>query len=249
MKQTTRKKVIELVKDFLQEKPEGASYSEIINYLKSKLVDVPENTLNGSMHNLRTKILNGEEKEIDIKERGFYILAHNNPITATAKEVKKIKEEDFYNVFAKYLIEGLKECTNATALGRSAFQDKWGTPDVIGVYKFSEADPIKPPLEILSAEIKTDASQLITAFGQACAYKIFSHKVYLVVPQQATDDIKRLEPLCLKFGIGLVLFDNKDPKNPNFQIRARAVKTEPDYIYVNHYIQKLNKDLIKKLLG
>ncbi|CUU08741.1 hypothetical protein JGI4_02176, partial [Candidatus Kryptonium thompsonii] len=116
-------------------------------------------------------------------------------------------------------------------------------------YKFSEAEPIRPPLEIVSAEIKTDTTQLITAFGQACAYKVFSHKVYLVVPKQAESDIPRLESLCMRFGIGLILFDRNNLNDPKFQIRTRAVKSEPDYFYVNLYIQRLSKEDIKKLLG
>lgn len=59
------------------------------------------------------------------------------------------------------------------------------------VYKFSEIDPIKAHPEIVSVEIKTDTNQLITAFGQACAYKLFSHKVYLVIPN-AEQDVGRI---------------------------------------------------------
>ncbi|MEM3830418.1 MAG: hypothetical protein QXP36_14585, partial [Conexivisphaerales archaeon] len=121
--------------------------------------------------------------------------------------------------------------------------------DVFGVYKFSDIDPVRPPLEIISAEIKTNTSQLITAFGQACAYKIFSHKVYLVIPKQAESEISRLESLCLKFGIGLIVFNNENAGTPEYQIRTRAIKTEPDYFYVNLYIQKLSKDDVKKLLN
>ena len=67
------------------------------------------------------------------------------------KEEIKIKEEDFYEKFADYLVKELEECTKAISLGGNRFQDKWGTPDVLGVYKFSEAEPIRPPLEIVSA--------------------------------------------------------------------------------------------------
>ncbi len=109
-------------------------------------------------------------------------------------------------------------------------------------------DPIKPPIEIVSAEIKLDTNQLITAFGQACAYKLFSHKVYLVVPKKSLEpDLGRIESLCFKFGLGLVLFNTDNPQNPSFEIRTRALKTEPDYYYVNHYIKKLSRDHLRKL--
>lgn len=252
MKDTIRQQVYNKVKEYLEDKPNGARYSEIIEYLKNQLPDTPINTLHGSVWDIRKKIVNNQEKEISIPEKGVYILSKYKQIGESVnhqREIRKIKEEDFYQKFADYLVNELEECSNAIPLGGNKFQDKWGTPDVLGIYKFSEADPIKPPLEIISAEIKLDTNQLITAFGQACSYKIFSHKVYLVVPKQAEVDIPRLESLCMRFGIGLILFDKDDVENPNFQIRTRAAKTEPDYYYVNIYIQKLDRREIKLLLG
>jgi hypothetical protein len=89
---------------------------------------------------------------------------------------------------------------------------------------------------------------LITAFGQACAYKLFSHKVYLVIPRTAGEDISRIESLCMRFGIGLITFD-LNPSEPNFQIRTRASKSEPDYFYLNKYLKKLDEKIIKRLFG
>lgn len=246
---STKQKIFELIKEYLKEEPEGARYSQIIAYLKKQLPRMPENTLHHSLYNFKQRIINGSEKEVVIPARGLYILSKYQKGELQPKEETKIKEEDFYEKFADYLVNELEECTKAIPLGGNRFQDKWGTPDVFGIYKFSEADPIRPPLEIVSAEIKTDTTQLITAFGQACAYKIFSHKVYLVVPKQAESDIPRLESLCMRFGIGLILFDKDNLNYPEFQIRTRAMKSEPDYFYVNLYIQKLSKDDIKKLLG
>jgi hypothetical protein len=47
---------------------------------------------------------------------------------------------------------------------------------------------LQMPTEIVSAEIKLDAAQVITAFGQACSYKLFSHRSCLVVPLDASED-------------------------------------------------------------
>ena len=44
----------------------------------------------------------------------------------------KIKEEDFYNSFADWLVNDMEECTKAICLGGNLFKDKWGTPDVVG---------------------------------------------------------------------------------------------------------------------
>ena len=35
------------------------------------------------------------------------------------------------------------------------------------------------------------------------------------------------------FGIGLILFNAKDPQNPSFTIRVRAARLEPDMFYAN----------------
>ncbi len=157
-----------------------------------------------------------------------------------------IHEEQFYKPFADYLVDELEESTKAVALGGNIFSDRWGTPDVIGKNESQIGDIIKHGTEIISAEIKTDATatSLITAFGQACAYKIFSHKAYLVIPKMASDEAKsRIESLCLIFGIGLIFFDRHNPTNPNFEIRVRAVKHEPDWFYVNKYIELIKNRL------
>jgi hypothetical protein len=100
------------------------------------------------------------------------------------------------------------------------------------------------PTEIVSAEIKLDANGLITAFGQACAYRLFSHKSYIVVPLNSSeDDIARLDTLARIFGIGLILFNASDPKSPEFEIRVRAAKYEPDMFYVNRSMKLIEDEL------
>ncbi|HEY9229901.1 MAG TPA: hypothetical protein VIP11_24835 [Gemmatimonadaceae bacterium] len=107
-----------------------------------------------------------------------------------------------------------------------------------------KSDIVKFPTEIVSAEIKLDTQGLITAFGQACSYKLFSHKTHIVVPSTASeDDIARLDALCLIFGIGLVLFDATAPSDPKFDIRVRAMRHEPDMFYVNQNMRIIDDEL------
>ncbi len=97
---------------------------------------------------------------------------------------------------------------------------------------------------MISAGIKLDPAGLITAFGQACVYKLFSHKSYIVVPTTSLDeDLARLDALSRIFGIGLVLFDPANKEAPGFSIRARASREEPDMFYVNKYLKPVEDDL------
>ena len=170
------------------------------------------------------------------------------PKTTSQKTSKKkvIKEEDFYQPFADWLVKELEECTKAIGLGGNIFKDKWGTPDVIGIRESKRSDIIQLPTEIIVGEIKTDTNGLITAFGQACAYRIFSHKSYIVVPNNSQfEDIARLDTLCRQFGIGLILFDNQNVEDPNFEIRVRAIKNEPDMFFVNKNLKQIEDKLFK----
>ena len=240
---TKREKVIKQTLEILENRPNGIRYSELFKEIRNKLPDIPENTIHGTIWNLDKKVA-----EIAKPERGIFILKKfikeglEIKVKDLEKTVKSIDETLFYNSFAEYLVNDLEECTRVISLGGNKFGDKWETPDVLGIYKFSETDPIRPPIEIISAEIKTDTSQLVIAFGQACSYKLFSHKVYLVVPKEAEKDVSRIESLCSRFGLGLILFDKNNPQNPNFEIRTRALKSEPDYFYVNEYLKRLGED-------
>ena len=97
---------------------------------------------------------------------------------------------------------------------------------------------MKIPVEIVSAEIKTNTRELITAFGQTCAYCLFNHKCCLVVPSQSEKvDLSRLDSLCQVFGIGLVLFDSKSQDDSRFEIRVRPRKQEPNIDWTNKYMK------------
>lgn len=182
--------------------------------------------------------------------RGMYLhvqYRETQPVEApkpTVLPAESVKEQTFYEPFADWLVNELEECTRAIPVGGNKFKDKWGTPDVIGIREPRKSDIIKFPTEIVTGEVKIDSAGLITAFGQVCAYRLFSHKSYIVVPQDSPeDDLARLDTLARIFGIGLILFNAKTPKDPNFAIRVRAAKHEPDMFYVNRCMKLIEDDL------
>jgi hypothetical protein len=227
--------------DLLAQEPEGLRHSVLLDRLKAELPEIPVNTIRGSLVGLAEF----RPQEVYRPARGlFQHLKYRDSGAAMITEVTapavSARESDFYASFADYLKEDLEECTKCIPLGGCVFQDKWGTPDVIGIRKARESDIVKFPTEIITAEIKLDTRGLITAFGQACSYRLFSHRCYLVVPKSSpTEDLARLEALCLSVGLGLVLFDSTNASSPGFSIRVRAARNEPDSFYVNRNLKMI----------
>jgi len=237
---TRRAEIISASIEIIERYPDGIRYSDLVRNIKDKLPNINLNTIHGTIWNLETRV-----PDIIYKpSRGLYRHIKFKEEIAPPVEIDKVKEEAFYQPFADWLVNELEECTKAIALGGNKFKDKWGTPDVIGIREPRKSDIIKPPTEIVSAEIKIDTANLITAFGQACLYKLFSHKSYIIVPKKSPDeDLARIDALCRIFGIGLILFDNTNPAFPQFEIRVRANKNEPDMFYVNKYMRIVEDEL------
>jgi hypothetical protein len=244
---TIGERIIEKAFQVLEASPEGVRYSELVRRILALDETFNQNTIHGNVWNLQEQFSDRVYKP----SRGlFRLIKYRDPETDQLKEElvpkqpKKIKEEDFYESFADWLVNDVEECTKAISLGGNRFRDKWGTPDVIGKRESKRSDIIQAPVEIVSAEVKTDTVQLVTAFGQACAYCLFSHKSYLVVSRKAPDDeIARLDALCQVFGIGLILFDSENPKDPQFEIRCRARYQQPDLFYANRYMKLIEVEM------
>jgi len=223
---------------------EGVRYTQLINTIKAEHPEFEENTIVGAIWNLDATIPGQVYKPArGLFKHTTYRDENSLPQQSVKETVKHVLEEDFYEPFAKYL-RSKELCTRVISLGRNKFGGKWGTPDVIGILEPKKSDIIKWNTEIISAEIKTDTSQVITAFGQACSYKLFSHTTYLLIPKDSSDEDKeRIESLCNLSGVGLVLFNNDDPQNPQFEIRVTPRKHEPDLFYTNECVKKIENEL------
>jgi hypothetical protein len=241
-KQPIRDQIAHFCITQLRKNPDGLRFSELKRLAAKRFKGVAAGTIHGAVYVL------SDWEEVTKPSRGLFQLHEfSEQAPNKSKELKaKHKEQEFYEPFAEWITTELEECTKAIPLGGNVFKDKWGTPDVLGIKRAKEIDMLKFPTEIVSAEIKVDNNGLITAFGQACAYKLFSHKTYIVVPKQSSrDDLDRLDSLSILFGIGLILFDNTKPKEPNFEIRTRALRHEPDMFYANKYMAMVEKELFR----
>ncbi|MBU1752408.1 hypothetical protein KKG56_00870 [bacterium] len=249
---TRKENIVEKTLEILDSHPDGFQYSALVKEISKTMPDVPVNTIHGTVWDIHVQ----QSSKIYKPSRGLFRLTRYKqddsailPLETVVPESKQsmsIKEDDFYVPFADWLVNELEDCTKAIALGGNKFKDKWGTPDVVGKNESKRSDIIQAPIEIVSAEIKTDVNQLIIAFGQTCSYRLFSHKAYLVIPRNSPqDDIARLDSLCIIFGIGLILFNQADVDNPEFDIRVRAIKHDPDMYYVNKYMKLIEKELFQ----
>ncbi len=240
--ETIRSQIVQLCINALTENPTGLRFAEIHKYVQAHLdPSIKKTNIPANLVKL-AEFSNGKITKVD---KGFYQLTTNLNNLSQEEIIpsqlnKKITEQDFYQPFADWLLNELEDCTRVEVVGGAAFGDKWATPDVIGVLKSKASDIFKFEPEIIAAEIKISGGEsLITALGQACSYRLFAHRSYIVVPRQANkSDLDRLDSLCLLFGIGLVVFNVEQPDNPDFLIKTRALTHKPDMFYLNHYLGK-----------
>jgi hypothetical protein len=256
------RQIQDLARSIIAKNPGGIRYSALVEKIVEEAPETPRNTVHGSVWNLDSRFPN----EIAKPSRGLFtpvpvvvsgvVPGSESVGLGSTEQVSpagiKVKESDFYEPFAEWLKNDLDEVTEVKALGGAGLKSKWGTPDVVGIYKPLASNLIKFSIEIVSAEIKIDPQAPVVAFGQAVAYRLFSTKTYIAMPTTLTEeDQSRLESLCMLFGVGLVLFDlNKEA--PQFSIRVRAQRFSPDMFYVNEFADRLkhyDTDIFEDLFG
>lgn len=253
MSKLNRKQIQDAAVALLQNEPGGIRWSELLKALITVNPDTPSNSIRGATHALFST-----DPRIEKVARGTYRLvglgdaddsaaiaqdeaAAQAPVeveTASHERVTYV-EADFYQSFAEWLVDVAEEVNAAVALGGSVLKGKWGTPDVIGVLKPRTQDMLKFEPQIVSAEIKIDPNQPVVAFGQAVAYRLFSHKSYIVVPNTTgEDDLGRLKALCSIHGVGLVTF-TLDTGDPDYTTLVLPQQASPDMFYANQMLRRL----------
>lgn len=251
MTKLNRQQIHERALSVLEEHKQGIRWSDLLRAVQNSAPETPYNSIRGAIH----KLLTTHTTEIMKVARGTYQLAKYVeaedavdqpaaieiaavPVSSDAAGPAPVTEQDFYASFAEWL-EDNDEATIASALGGASLGGKWGTPDVIGVLKPRAQDIFKFEPQIVTAEIKAVPGQPVVAFGQAVAYRLFSHKSYIVVPNStSSDDMSRLKSLCSIHGIGLVTFAlNK--QQPDYAVIVVPVNAVPDMFYVNSMLERL----------
>lgn len=226
---------------------QGLSSSELSSLLLEIMPAVNRVKVATALYNFETT----KSKEVFRTSSGLYLHQRYKGLEPSGEFVRstdngevRAVESAFYRTFADWLKNDAEAVTHAIPLGGNVFRDRWGTPDVIGKRESRRSDVIKVPTEIVAAEIKVDTMQLVTGFGQACAYRLFCHSSYLVIPKQASGvEIARLEALCEISGLALVIFDRNSPYAPAYKILVRPKIHQPDMGYTNRYLAMIEREL------
>lgn len=252
MAKLNRKQIEDATRAVLERHPGGVRWAEVLKAVSAEHPETPPNSIRGATHHLFqrgegiVKIARGTYQlarfaDADAAEavaQDDAIAAEPVVVENATTDPASLSERDFYASFAEWLEEN-DEVTVAGALGCSVLGGKWGTPDVIGVLKARAQDIFKFEPQIVTAEIKAAPGQPVVAFGQAVAYRLFSHKSYIVVPRTTTsDDMNRLTSLCSIHGVGLVVF-TLDRNLPDYSVIVLPAVANPDMFYVNTMLDRL----------
>lgn len=154
---TAREEITEKALEILKANPDGLRYMDWVRRIHQVLPDTNINTIHGTVWDLDKR----RPKDVYKPAQGLWRHASFGEVWEIEipfkGEIRAKDEADFYQPFADWLVRELEECTNAISLGGNRFKDKWGTPDVIGIFKSHDTDIIKTPTpEIVAAEIKTE---------------------------------------------------------------------------------------------
>ena len=214
-------------RDIVKKHPGGIRYAQLVALIQEALPDAVRTSIAAQVAN---HLVHSYPNEIAKPSRGLYQPIDEDvaPVPVPQPAPPSIaSEEDLYAPFAEYLKNDLEEATDAVPLGGAGMKAKWGTPDVVGVYRPLAAQLIKFSPELVAAEIKLDPAQPVVAFGQAIAYRLFAARTYVVMPSTISEeDESRLEALSMLFGFGFVLFDPSE-NDVTFSIRVRAQRFSP----------------------
>jgi hypothetical protein len=139
MAKLTEKQIRELARTIVLASPGGIRFTPLWKQIHQKNPATPEKDIQWKMWNLEEIF----PDEVTKPSRGLFMPAAKagaepaiSAITEqTTQTGVKIKESDFYQPFADWLREDINEVNSAVSLGGAALKSKWGTPDVVGIYK------------------------------------------------------------------------------------------------------------------
>jgi hypothetical protein len=177
-----------------------------------------------------------------------------------AKSHKYRKESHLYQAFHQTIETGWTEENDITDYvseisahkGRKATGGKWTRPDVtlvsVGNYPFIPGKSV----EVITFEIKPADAHGLEGVYETASHSAFANKSYLALhlpdgnQQEPEDYLERLEKESVRFGVGLVTFE--DPaKWDTFNVIVEAQHKTPSPRDTNEFLARLRDDVKEKL--
>jgi hypothetical protein len=223
--------------------PEGLRFSHLLRNISLVDPGLNPSTINNAIWNLEEV----SAEHVYKPARGLFRLKAFKDLRALEPRIdEKLKAQPRLmatkvNVlFAEWLEHELQDVEQAITPTNNLFNGLCRTPTVLGLAEAQLGGTQAPLPGIVSAQIESQTSDHIDAFGHACAARLFARRSYLVVPKRKRiEELMHLHALCKMFGLGLVLFDNLSVANPGFRLAVHAMDHDPDPDYASRCIQQL----------
>ena len=257
MDTSLKTKIVNLAVKIVEERPEGINFTKLRNLIKEQMPEMNTKTVDNAIWDLhKTK----KTKPFVYKSaRGiFRHMKFRDEDVEYLREVEKLyqesislKKEDIYEPLALYLKGELNECDNAEVFGVECIKCRWGSPNVLGVKKPEPEDYIQYIPELVACEVILDFSKIIESFGRAMSYRLFSSRIYIIIPDNCDEEDKaRMEALSLLYGLGLIQYNLSKENYPQFRLMIRAKTHNPNLSYTNEFIAKIREkdEILYKLL-
>lgn len=180
----------------------------------------------------------------------FRLVVFKEPVSLKAREEGRLRARDLVMetkvtlLFAEWLEQELQDVDRAMTPIANLFSGLCGTPTVLGLAETRPSDSEAPLQGIVSAQIESQTSGHIDAFGHACAARLFARRSYLVVPKRKRlEELLHLNALCRMVGLGLVLFNDLSLAAPGFRLTVHPVDHDPDPVFESRCLQQLGARL------
>lgn len=247
-----KKQVLEKSLEILENHPGGIQARYLVKELKEKYFpNVPEVSIRTAL--IRVLILHTQVEKLT---NGYYILKkylygqspESLPNSDDFRKItSKFNDRLICVLFTDFLINELKEATTAYNLCGKKPKREWFIPDILGINRFSNNLVNNQEIEIISIALSCDIGHLAFAVGRTVSYKIFSHRIYILVPSEVENNegkMNWLEIMTKKFGIGVVFY-KKENHQVDFKVIIKPKTGTPDPSYVADYLQSV-KRIIKR---
>jgi hypothetical protein len=235
-----------LALEVLGNSPDGLRRSELLQQIRRIAPGINERSMSRALCSLDK----ATSAHIYKPARGWFRLSkfRADAMQETVANVKRRHQiltlSKAEKLFGDWLIDELQIATHTFTPSSDKCWGPWGCPSIVALNSSHTFDYGNTGSLIVSAKIVVRMNGLESALAQACAARLFAHRIYLVVPKQVqTLEMLFLMRLCKALGLGLVVFDPYCHARPGFRQTVRAAEHKPDSIDVNQCIKSMNVEL------